>query len=244
MFFCWGGSFEITSIFTLSTSSPVPDTLCPSTIPSLTMNQASVRDSFFCWEKAWISPRSRSKRAGEKSANESGSKFIPRFDSSFVEFLQPCFCFSNSKEFINVFMRIGFGFPIKLVSFHESQVVTFDGKFVCGFRNSDYETKSRSNNTVDSPHGFIIHWIVISKIIKEVTEVIDIEDWRIDNSRVLRWIVSLIECNSSVLSTKSSIQNGKCGAQNTLCGELGELMHYFDQTFNSFDFEEKCGAQG
>nr|GEZ56056.1 hypothetical protein [Tanacetum cinerariifolium] len=173
----------------------------------LVSDQASVRDSFFCWEKAWISPRSRSKRAGEKSANESGSKFIPRFDSSFVEFLQPCFCFSNSKEFINVFMRIGFGFPIKLVSFHESQVVTFDGKFVCGFRNSDYETKSRSNNTVDSPHGFIIHWIVISKIIKEVTEVIDIEDWRIDNSRVLRWIVSLIECNSSVLSTKSSIQS-------------------------------------
>ncbi|GJU88781.1 hypothetical protein Tco_1301204 [Tanacetum coccineum] len=37
--------------------------------------------------------------------------------------------------------------------------------------------------------------------------------------------------------------DGNCGAQNTLCGVLKELMHYFDQAFNSFDFEEKCGAQ-
>ncbi|GJT45901.1 hypothetical protein Tco_0954616 [Tanacetum coccineum] len=32
-----GGSFEITPIYALSTSSPALDTLCPSTIPSLTM---------------------------------------------------------------------------------------------------------------------------------------------------------------------------------------------------------------
>ncbi|GJY34754.1 hypothetical protein Tco_0419223 [Tanacetum coccineum] len=100
---------------------------------------------------------------------------------------------------------------------------------------------------------------------------------RIDNSRVLRRIASMIERNSSVSSTKSSTQStfrfrygvyglgkgweglehhngkglcadfqpdGKCGAQNTLCGVLGELMHYFDQAFNSFNFEEKCGAHG
>ncbi|GKD08447.1 hypothetical protein Tco_1188132, partial [Tanacetum coccineum] len=32
-----GGSLDITSILALSTSSPAPDTLCPSTIPSLTL---------------------------------------------------------------------------------------------------------------------------------------------------------------------------------------------------------------
>ncbi|GJW10142.1 hypothetical protein Tco_1575969 [Tanacetum coccineum] len=41
---------------------------------------------------------------------------------------------------------------------------------------------------------------------------------------------------------KGLCPDGKCGAQNTLYGVLGELMHYFDQAFNSFDFEEKCGA--
>ncbi|GKF25220.1 hypothetical protein Tco_0081114 [Tanacetum coccineum] len=69
-------------------------------------------------EKSW----------GKESDNESGSKFIPCFDSSFVEFIQPCFCFSDYEEFMNVFMRISFGSTIKLVSFDESQVVTFNGK--------------------------------------------------------------------------------------------------------------------
>nr|GEV03854.1 hypothetical protein [Tanacetum cinerariifolium] len=81
-----------------------------------------------------------------------------------------------SEEFINVFMRIGFGSAIKLVSFDESQVVTFNGKFLCGFSNSDCGSESQSNNTVGSPHGFIIHWIIILKNIKKVTEVIDIEN--------------------------------------------------------------------
>ncbi|GKD46706.1 hypothetical protein Tco_1271351 [Tanacetum coccineum] len=40
-----------------------------------------------------------------------------------------------SPEFVNVFVRIGFNSTIKLVSFDESQVVTLNGKFVCGFRN-------------------------------------------------------------------------------------------------------------
>ncbi|GJY95985.1 hypothetical protein Tco_0512346 [Tanacetum coccineum] len=38
-------------------------------------------------------------------------------------------------------------------------------------------------------------------------EVVDVENWRIDNSRVFRWTVSLIEWNSSVSSTTSSIQS-------------------------------------
>ncbi|GJU71888.1 hypothetical protein Tco_1263293 [Tanacetum coccineum] len=72
-----------------------------------------------------FSKESVKKRWGKESANENSSKFIPRFNSSFVEFVQPCFCFSNSKEFMNVFMRIGFGSTIKLVSFDEGQMVTF-----------------------------------------------------------------------------------------------------------------------
>ncbi|GJV93479.1 hypothetical protein Tco_1541292 [Tanacetum coccineum] len=141
--------------------------------------------------------------------------------SSYHVLIVPSLSSSN-----HVFMRIGFGSTIKLVSFDESQVVTFNGKFICGFRNSDYGTRSQSNNMVGSPHGFIIHWIVILKNIKKVMEVIDVENWQIENSRVLRWIVSLIEWNSFVSSMKSSIQNGKCGVPK-------ELMRYFDLVFNS-----------
>nr|GEZ65932.1 hypothetical protein [Tanacetum cinerariifolium] len=112
---------------------------------------------------------------------------------------------ANSEEFVNVFVRIGFGSTIELVSFDKSQIVTFYSKFICGFKNCDCKTESQSDNTVGSPHGFIIYWIVISKKIKKVTEVIDVKNWRVDNSWVLRWIVSLIEWKSSVLSTKSLI---------------------------------------
>ncbi|GJV61338.1 hypothetical protein Tco_1467438 [Tanacetum coccineum] len=108
---------------------------------------------------------------------------------------------------MNVFMRISFGSTIKLVSFDESQVVTFNGKFVSGFRNSDCGTRSQSDNMVGNPHGFIIYWIVISKNIKKVTGVIDVENRLIDNSRMLRWILSLIEWNSFVSSTKFLIQS-------------------------------------
>ncbi|GJS89387.1 hypothetical protein Tco_0772023 [Tanacetum coccineum] len=48
---------------------------------------------------------------------------------------------TDSEEFMNVFMRIGFGSSIKLVSLDKSQVVTFDSKFVSSFRNSDCRTQ-------------------------------------------------------------------------------------------------------
>ncbi|GJY09341.1 hypothetical protein Tco_0377526 [Tanacetum coccineum] len=88
-----------------------------------------------------FSEESVKKSWGKESTNERSSKFIPRFNSSFVEFVHLCFCLSNSEEFMNVFMRIGFSFAIKLVSFYESQVVTFNSKFVCGFKNSDCGTR-------------------------------------------------------------------------------------------------------
>nr|GEZ20280.1 hypothetical protein [Tanacetum cinerariifolium] len=94
-----------------------------------------------------FSKESIKKSWGKESAIKSGSKFIPCFNSSFIEFVQPCFCLS----------RISFASVIKLVSFDESQVVTFNSKFVCGFRDSDCGTGSQDDNTVGSPHGFIIH---------------------------------------------------------------------------------------
>ncbi|GJX82643.1 hypothetical protein Tco_0332124 [Tanacetum coccineum] len=99
----------------------------------------------------------------------------------------------DSEEFMNVFMRIGFGSAIKLVSFEESQVVTLNNKFVCGFRNVDCGTGSWSDNMVGSPHGFIIHWIVVSKNIKKVFESlgIDVEYYGIDNYRRLLWWIVL-----------------------------------------------------
>ncbi|GJU64236.1 hypothetical protein Tco_1246071 [Tanacetum coccineum] len=149
----------------------------------------------------------------------------------------------DSEEFVNVFVRISFGSTIKLVSFDESQVVTFNGKFICGFRNSDCGTGSRSDNTVGSLHSFIIHGIEVFEGNEEVTEVTDVKNWRIDNSQVLRWVVSLIEWNSSVSSTKSLIQNGKCGARNTLCGVLEELMLNLTKSFNFLDLRISVAPQ-
>nr|GEX97271.1 hypothetical protein [Tanacetum cinerariifolium] len=107
---------------------------------------------------------------------------------------------------MNVFVRISFGSTIKLVSFDKGQVVTYNGKIVCGFKNSACRTGCQSDNTIGSPHEFIIHGIEVFEGNEEVMEVTDVEKWRIDNSRVLRWVISLIVWNSSVSSTKSSIQ--------------------------------------
>ncbi|GJT59096.1 hypothetical protein Tco_1002629 [Tanacetum coccineum] len=128
---------------------------------------------------------------------------VPSLSSPSYVFASPI----NSEEFMNVFVRIGFGSAIKLVSFDKSQVVTFNSKFIHGFRNSDCGTGSWCDNMVSSPHGFIIYWIEIFENHEKVTEVVDVENWRIDNSRVLRWVVSLIKRNSPVSSTKSSIQS-------------------------------------
>ncbi|GKC76922.1 hypothetical protein Tco_1127696 [Tanacetum coccineum] len=128
---------------------------------------------------------------------------VPSLSSSSHVFASPV----NSEEFVNVFTRIDFGSTIKLVFLDESQVITFNGKFVCGFRNGDCKIGSQSDNTVDSLHGFVIHRIEVLKGNEKVTEVIDVENWRIDNSRMLRGIISLIEWNSSISSTKSSIQS-------------------------------------
>ncbi|GJY15609.1 hypothetical protein Tco_0386031 [Tanacetum coccineum] len=60
---------------------------------------------------------------------------------------------------MNVFVRISFNFTIELVSYDESQVVTFNGEFVCGFENGDCGTGSQNDNTVGIPHGFIIQFL-------------------------------------------------------------------------------------
>ncbi|GJZ74239.1 ribonuclease H-like domain-containing protein [Tanacetum coccineum] len=140
-----------------------------------------------------FSEESLKKSWGKESANESDLKFIPHFD--------------DSEEFVNVFVRIRFGSTIKLVSLDESQVVTFNGKFVCGFKIGDCGTESQSDNTVDNPHGFVIYGIEVLKGNEKVAEVIYVKNWRIDNSRMLRRIVSLIERNSSISLTKSLIQS-------------------------------------
>ncbi|GJU21194.1 hypothetical protein Tco_1154536 [Tanacetum coccineum] len=63
-----------------------------------------------------------------------------------------------SEEFVNVFVRIGFGSTIKLVSLDESQVVTFNGDFVYGFRNGDYRTENGGG-------GFKIEGSLVSYVI-------------------------------------------------------------------------------
>ncbi|GJZ87244.1 phospholipid-transporting ATPase 3 [Tanacetum coccineum] len=78
---------------------------------------------------------------------------------------------------------------------------------VHGRWKGDCETGSQSDNTVGNPHGFVIHGIKILKGNEKVMEVIEVENWRIDNSWISRRIVSLIEWNSSVSSMMSLIQS-------------------------------------
>nr|GEX98789.1 integrase, catalytic region, zinc finger, CCHC-type, peptidase aspartic, catalytic [Tanacetum cinerariifolium] len=120
------------------------------------------------------------------AGNEGAQNRVGNVNSSQARQIK-CYNCNDSEEFVNVFVRIGFGSTIKLVSFDESQVVTFNSKFVYGFRNSDCGTGSQSDNTVGNPHGFIIHWIEVLKGRKKVIEVIYVENWRIDNSRVPRY---------------------------------------------------------
>ncbi|GJY18598.1 hypothetical protein Tco_0390089 [Tanacetum coccineum] len=72
--------------------------------------------------------------------------------------------------------QISFNSTIKLVSFNKSQVVTLNDEFVYSFRNDDYGSRSRRDNTVGRPHGFIINWIEIFKNIKKVTEIVDVKN--------------------------------------------------------------------
>ncbi|GJZ24013.1 hypothetical protein Tco_0561472 [Tanacetum coccineum] len=122
--------------------------------------QASVRDSFSCWEKARISPRSRLKKDRGKN------RLMKAVRSSSHVSVVPSLSSSN-----HVFA---------------SPVVSFNCKFICGFRNGDCREGGQSDNTVGSPHEFIIHGIEIFKGNEKVTEVTDVENCQIDNSRTLR----------------------------------------------------------
>nr|GEV36740.1 hypothetical protein [Tanacetum cinerariifolium] len=130
-----------------------------------------------------ISPRSRSKSAGGKNQlmkvvrSSSHVSIVPSLSSSSHVFASPI---SDRGTSLGGLLRS---------------------------QNSDRRTECWSDNMVSSPHRFIIHWIVTSKNIKKVTKVIDVKNWRVDNSRVSKWNVSLVEWNSSVSSTKSSVQS-------------------------------------
>nr|GEV31925.1 DNA/RNA polymerases superfamily protein [Tanacetum cinerariifolium] len=131
---------------------------------------AAFRTSWVISLRPWdrISSRSRSKR------DEGKNRLMKAVQSSFHVSIVPSLSSSNqvfaSLEFVNVFVRIGFNSAIDLVSFDKSQVVTINRKFICGFRNGDCKTGNWSENTVDNPHGFVIHGIEILKGNKKVTK--------------------------------------------------------------------------
>nr|GEV11300.1 hypothetical protein [Tanacetum cinerariifolium] len=154
--------------------------------------------------------------------------------------------FTYFEEFVNVFVRIDFGSTIKLVSLDESQVVTFNGKLVCGFKNGNCGTESQSDNTIGSPHGFIIYWIIISMNIKEVTKVTDVENWRIDNSQASIPILELTPTNKELkepwLIRSLSYTRGEDVpfTQVVRPGEnVDEAPNFYEQ---SIEIEDKSGA--
>nr|GEV19392.1 hypothetical protein [Tanacetum cinerariifolium] len=138
------------------------------------------------------------------------------------------------EEFVNVFVRIGFDSTIEFVSFDKSQVVTFNGKFVCEIRNGYCGTESQSDNTVGSPHGFVIHRIEVLKGNEKVTKVIDIENWCVEKYRLLRWIVSLLEWNSSVSSMNLRFRVRSGSGNGSTCSELeARVQHHVPSQFKT-----------
>nr|GEW70917.1 hypothetical protein [Tanacetum cinerariifolium] len=80
---------------------------------------------------------------------------------------------------MNVLVRIGFNSTIKLISFDESQVISYNCKFVGSCRYGDCQTGSHGNNTIGCVHRFIIeisHGVVKFKKVEKEWEVGDIED--------------------------------------------------------------------
>ncbi|GJS91865.1 hypothetical protein Tco_0774501 [Tanacetum coccineum] len=152
----------------------------------------------------------------KESANENSSKFILCFDSSFVEFAQPCFYFSRS-----VLVLPSNWFPLTRVRWLPLMANSFAvSGMVIAESGVGATTWSAAHNS----------WVLRQFSGVEVGSFID---------RMELFCFVDEVCDSEYVQVQP---DGKCGAQNTLCDVLGELMHYFDQAFNSFDFEEKCGA--
>nr|GEW39655.1 hypothetical protein [Tanacetum cinerariifolium] len=159
-------------------------------LPSSAKEMVFLKDGLDFWFLAQsilssdFSEESMEKSWGKESANETGENhqadgFI--FGVSGFEHI------TYFEEFANVFVHIGFNSTIELVSFDESQVVTLNGEFVCGIRDGDWGTGSWSDNTVGSPHWFIIHWILVFKDIKKSTEIVDVKNWNVNNSWLCSW---------------------------------------------------------
>nr|GEY68111.1 hypothetical protein [Tanacetum cinerariifolium] len=122
---------------------------------------------------------------------------------------------------MNVFVRIGFDSTIELVSLDKSQVVTFNVKFDCGFRIGDCRTGSWSDNMVGIPRGFVIHGIKVLKGNEKVTEVIDVENMHVDNSRFLRWVIFCLNGTHCFVDkvfdseyVQNSLENSGSGVKN------------------------------
>ncbi|GKB78878.1 hypothetical protein Tco_0945773 [Tanacetum coccineum] len=114
---------------------------------------------------------------------------------------------------MNVFMRIGVGSTSKLVSLDDSQVVTFDGKFVCGFRNGDCGTGSRSGNTVADRQFSGVEvdcFFVRMELFCFVDEVFD--------SEYVQATINSLEKDKENLSTKAGTSGGVFGNQGQASG--------------------------
>ncbi|GJW56556.1 hypothetical protein Tco_0103287 [Tanacetum coccineum] len=92
------------------------------------------------------------------------------FASSYLQGINECVYVV--RVFFGSFHRIGF----PLTRCHVVTLIAYSVELF--FRNSDYKTRSQSDNIVSSPHGFIVYWIIISKNIKKVTEIVDVKNWQ------------------------------------------------------------------
>ncbi|GJT73287.1 hypothetical protein Tco_1032573 [Tanacetum coccineum] len=133
---------------------------------SSSSSHAPVRDSFSCWEKAQISLRSWS-----KSAEGKNQLMKAVLSSSHVLIVHSLSLSSHV-----------FAFPVS----DRGNIIRRTASFSVSL-NGDCGTESRSDNTVDSLHGFVIHEIEVLKGNKNVMEVIDVENWRVMDQQVQSW---------------------------------------------------------
>nr|GEV99143.1 ribonuclease H-like domain-containing protein [Tanacetum cinerariifolium] len=143
-----------------------------SRLPGIGLSSRSVRDSKFS-----------STVIAMNSSNSTKS-----FSSRMVPSMEWRISLPTSRRASKSSSKISSNFEIELLLFDSNYCISSVKK-----RNDDCGTKSQSDDTVGSPHGFVIHGIEVLKGNEKVTEVIDVENWPVDNSRMLRSIVSLIE---------------------------------------------------
>ncbi|GJZ88137.1 hypothetical protein Tco_0659919 [Tanacetum coccineum] len=117
-------------------------------------------------------------------------------------------------------------------NFREDMWAVLGRKNKCkSFRNGDCGTGSQSDNTVGSPHGFIIHWVVIFKYIKKVTEIFDVKNGvrsGSDNGSTSSELEARVCIQGEMLDGLENLFGKKCLTAESVVIQIIQIMYLED----------------